>query len=52
MNNQLRFHAADGAGYRFLADTVLALDKINPQVAARLPARSKRGGASTTSDKR
>ena len=36
MNNQLRFHAASGEGYRFLADTVLALDKINPQVAARL----------------
>ncbi len=36
MNNQLRFHAASGEGYRFLADTVLALDRINPQVAARL----------------
>ena len=36
MNNQLRFHAANGEGYKFLADTVLALDKINPQVAARL----------------
>ena len=36
MHNQLRFHAATGEGYRFLADTVLALDKINPQVAARL----------------
>ncbi|MCE9521638.1 MAG: aminopeptidase N [Alphaproteobacteria bacterium] len=36
MNNQLRFHAADGAGYRFLADRVLQLDGLNPQVAARL----------------
>jgi aminopeptidase N len=36
MNNQLRFHAADGAGYRFLADQVSKLDKLNPQVAARL----------------
>ena len=27
---------ADGAGYDFLADTVLALDPKNPQVAARL----------------
>ncbi len=36
MNNQLRFHAVDGSGYRFLADNVIALDKINPQVAARL----------------
>ncbi len=36
MNNQLRFHAADGSGYRFLADYVLTLDGLNPQVAARL----------------
>jgi aminopeptidase N len=36
MNNQLRFHAADGAGYRFLADHVIKLDSLNPQVAARL----------------
>ncbi len=36
MNNQLRFHAGDGAGYRFLADYVLKLDTLNPQVAARL----------------
>ena len=34
--NQLRFHAADGGGYAFLADQVLALDALNPQVAARL----------------
>lgn len=34
--NPLRFHAADGAGYEFLADRVLELDAINPQVAARL----------------
>ncbi len=34
--NPARFHAADGAGYRFLADQVLALDPRNPQVAARL----------------
>jgi aminopeptidase N len=36
MNNQLRFHAADGSGYRFLADRVQQLDGLNPQVAARL----------------
>ena len=30
------FHLADGTGYEFLADQVLALDKINPQIAARL----------------
>jgi len=34
--NPLRFHEASGAGYRFLTDRVLALDPINPQVAARL----------------
>jgi aminopeptidase N len=36
MGNQLIFHAADGSGYEFLADQVLQLDSINPQVAARL----------------
>jgi aminopeptidase N len=34
--NPLRFHASDGSGYAFLADRVLELDAINPQVAARL----------------
>jgi aminopeptidase N len=34
--NQVRFHAADGSGYDFLADRVLELDALNPQVAARL----------------
>jgi aminopeptidase N len=34
--NQVRFHAADGSGYAFLADQVLALDRLNPQVAARM----------------
>jgi aminopeptidase N len=32
----LHFHAADGSGYRFLADQVLVVDKINPSVASRL----------------
>lgn len=36
MTNQTQFNRSDGAGYEFLADTVLALDSINPQVAARL----------------
>ncbi len=36
VRNQVRFHAADGAGYTLLADTILELDPINPQVAARL----------------
>jgi aminopeptidase N len=34
--NQVRFHDASGDGYRFLADTVIALDPMNPQVAARI----------------
>ena len=34
--NQVRFHAADGSGYRFVADQVIALDAINPQVGARV----------------
>jgi aminopeptidase N len=34
--NQLRFHAGDGAGYALVADKVLELDALNPQVAARL----------------
>lgn len=36
MNNPVAFHAADGGGYVFLADRVMELDKLNPQVAARL----------------
>ncbi len=34
--NQVRFHAADGSGYAFGADQIIALDALNPQVAARL----------------
>lgn len=34
--NHVRFHAAEGAGYTFLADRVLELDKLNPQIASRL----------------
>ncbi len=34
--NHVGFHAADGSGYRFLADRVLELDKLNPQIASRL----------------
>jgi aminopeptidase N len=34
--NHVRFHAADGGGYAFLAEQVRALDKLNPQVAARI----------------
>ncbi|HEX2561566.1 aminopeptidase N C-terminal domain-containing protein, partial [Phenylobacterium sp.] len=34
--NPSRFHDPSGAGYRFLADQILAVDAINPSVAARL----------------
>ncbi len=34
--NQVRFHDASGEGYRFLADIILRLDPMNPQVAARI----------------
>ncbi|HET7817300.1 MAG TPA: aminopeptidase N [Sphingomicrobium sp.] len=34
--NHWAFNRASGGGYRFLADMVLAADKLNPQVAARL----------------
>ena len=34
--NPLQFNRADGAGYEFLADKVLEIDPLNPQVAARM----------------
>jgi aminopeptidase N len=34
--NHWAFHSADGRGYAFLADMIVAADKLNPQVAARL----------------
>jgi aminopeptidase N len=34
--NHWAFHSADGRGYRFLADMIIAADKLNPQIAARL----------------
>ena len=33
--NQWAFHHTSGRGYRFLADMILEVDKLNPQVAAR-----------------
>jgi len=36
MGNPARFHDASGQGYRFLADTIIAVDATNGQVAARL----------------
>ena len=34
--NQIHFHAVNGQGYQFLADQVIALNTINPQVASRM----------------
>ena len=34
--NHVRFHAADGGGYAFLTDQIIALNALNPQVAARM----------------
>ena len=34
--NHWAFHSPDGRGYAFLADMILAADKLNPQIAARL----------------
>ncbi|MFC4161335.1 aminopeptidase N [Chitinimonas lacunae] len=33
--NLAGFHRADGSGYEFAAEMILALDKLNPQIAAR-----------------
>jgi aminopeptidase N len=35
-SNPLHFHAPDGRGYRFLADRILELNSLNPQVASRM----------------
>jgi aminopeptidase N len=34
--NMVNFHAANGGGYVFLADQVIELNAINPQMAARI----------------
>ncbi|MGZ8292459.1 MAG: aminopeptidase N [Telluria sp.] len=34
--NPAQFHAPDGSGYAYWAEQVMALDKLNPQVASRL----------------
>ncbi|MDU4252507.1 aminopeptidase N [Pseudomonas sp.] len=34
--NAVNFHRADGAGYRFLADQIITLNALNPQIASRL----------------
>ncbi|MEH6471878.1 MAG: DUF3458 domain-containing protein, partial [Halopseudomonas sp.] len=34
--NAAQFHQLDGHGYRFLADQIIELDQLNPQIASRL----------------
>ncbi|HAT1769276.1 TPA: aminopeptidase N [Legionella pneumophila] len=36
MANPRNFHALDGSGYVFLSEVLIKLDKLNPQIAARL----------------
>ena len=36
MGNPVHFHAKDGSGYEFLADQILVLNELNPQIASRL----------------
>ncbi|MDX8381946.1 MAG: aminopeptidase N [Ghiorsea sp.] len=36
LRNPSVFHAEDGSGYDFVAEQVLTLDKLNPQIASRL----------------
>lgn len=36
IGNSSAFHQADGAGYKFVADKIIELDSINPQVSARM----------------
>ena len=35
-SNHVHFHRSDGAGYKLISDSVVEIDKINPQVAARI----------------
>jgi len=34
--NNVNFHHRDGSGYEFLADQIIEIDAINPQIAARI----------------
>jgi aminopeptidase N len=36
MRSPINFHAADGSGYEFIADQIIALNTINPMMAAAL----------------
>ncbi|WP_458525466.1 aminopeptidase N [Onishia taeanensis] len=35
-SNRVNFHRIDGAGYKLLADVVIELNRLNPEIAARL----------------
>jgi aminopeptidase N len=35
-DNLIRFHSGNGETYRFMSDQIMILDKLNPQVAARV----------------
>ena len=57
--NPSQFHAVDGSGYAFWAEQVIALNKLNPQAAARLvrtldhwkkPARAEKANASRAAE--
>ena len=43
MFNHKRFNAIDGSGYEFLGEAVARLDRLNPQIAARLAMPLTRG---------
>ena len=36
MQNPINFHRKDGIGYEFIANHIIELDELNPQIAARL----------------
>jgi aminopeptidase N len=36
MQNPVNFHQLDGSGYAFLADRIIELNALNPQIASRL----------------
>ncbi len=44
IHNNIHFNANNGEGYAYLADTIIKLDKINPQVSAGLAGGFKKFG--------
>ena len=43
--NPVRFYAADGSGFKFIAECLVDIDKRNPQLAARMALPLTRMGA-------